>query len=291
MTMSAIGFALILTALQQPAYGDDLVVAAGDEYATNSQVEGPQLGDVEGPPPVPSTTETAGEGAQSTPEDKAEFQRLFGSVKPQGANKADRKVSKQTAEMAWPWWVWPVGLLAIGVLLIVRGRINKATIPVEAIKVVSRQAMGKEGTLALIEVHDGDSRKRRLLVGLGGGAPRLVADVSAWEVAVAAPSNIANDAVAIMGPDPEEQGVIEDVRPQLRVAPKAFETHLAQAADRVDAQPEVQATAKDNKADLIEEVLAQREQVRRESADVLSGTKGIRKARRKPTYSSREVVA
>ena len=50
-------------------------------------------------------------------------------------------------------------------------------------------------------------------------------------------------------------------------------------------------TSKDNKADLIEEVLAQREQVRRESADILSGTKGIRKARRKPTYSSREVVA
>ena len=288
--MSAIGFALILTALQQPAYGDDLVVAAGDEYATNSQVEGPMLGDVEGSflgSQDAETAETAGEGDESTAEDKAEFQRLFGSAKPQGANKADQKVAKQTAEMAWPWWVWPVGLLAIGVLLIVRGRINGAKVPVEAIKVVSRQAMGKEGTLALIEVHDGDSRKRRLLVGLGGGAPRLVADVSAWEVAVAAPSNIANDAVAIMGPDPEAQASVEDIRPQLHVAPKAFETHLAQAADRFDDQE----APMNNKADLIEEVLAQREQVRRESADILSGTKGIRKARRKPTYSSREVVA
>ena len=111
--------------------------------------------------------------------------------------------------------------------------------------------------------------------------------MSAWEVAVAAPSNIANDAVAIMGPDPEEQASVEEIRPQLRVAPKAFETHLAQAADRFDDQD----VSKDNKANLIEEVLAQREQVRRESADILSGTKGIRKARRKPTYSSREVVA
>ena len=153
--------------------------------------------------------------------------------------------------------------LAIGVLLIVRGRINGAKVPVEAIKVVS--VSYKEGTLALNEVHDGDSRKRRLLVGLGGGAPRLVADVSAWEVAVAAPSNIANDAVAIVGPDPEEQASVEEIRPQLRVAPKAFETHLAQAADRFDDQD----VSKDNKADLEEW---------REldgSPDILSGTKGL----------------
>ena len=287
MNVSAIGFALILTAFQQPAYGDDLVVAAGDEYATNNQTDEAQAGDFEGPVPAIGG-DSASEGAGETSEaDQAEFQRLFGANKPHGTQKADKKVAAQTAEMAWPWWVWPVGLLAIGVLLIVRGRINGAKVPVEAIKVVSRQAMGKEGTLALIEVHDGDSRKRRLLVGLGGGAPRLVADVSAWEVAVAAPSNIANDAVAIMGPDPEAQAGVEDIRPQLHVAPKAFETHLAQAADRFDDQE----APMNNKADLIEEVLAQREQVRRESADILSGTKGLRKARRKPTYSSREVVA
>lgn len=284
MTMSAIGFALILTALQQPAYGDTLVVAAGDEYATNSQTEGAQAGTFEGPVQVPSDAAAAAEGSAT---DAAEFDRLFGTMKTQGINKADQKVVAQTGEMAWPWWVWPMGLLAIGVLLIVRGRINNTKVPVEAIQVVSRQVMGKDGTLALIEVHDGDSRKRRLLVGLGGGAPRLVADVSAWEVAVAAPSNLANDAVAMMGPDPDEQVAVEEIRPQLRVAPKAFETHLAQASDRVDSQSPVT----ENKADLIEEVLAQREQVRRESADILSGTKGIRKARRKPTYSSREVVA
>ena len=286
MTMSAIGFALILTALQQPAYGDDLVVAAGDEYATNSQVDDLHAGPVEGPVMAPDESDDLAAAGGNTAAEQAEFQRLFGSVNSHGAEKADRKVALQTAEMAWPWWVWPVGLLAIGVLLIVRGRINSATVPVESIKVVSRQTMGKEGTLALIEVHDGDSRKRRLLVGLGGGAPRLVADVSAWEVAVAAPSNIANDAVAVMGPDPDTEVVGEDVRPQLRVAPKAFETHLAQATDRVEMKP----AANENKADLIEEVLAKREQVRRESADILSGTKGIRKARRKPTYSSREVV-
>ena len=287
MTMSAIGFALILTALQQPAYGEDLVVAAWDEYATDTQAEDPQADPQHGPQEM-SDTESVHDAPQSTAE-KAEFQRLFGAVKPQGATKADKAVATQTGEMAWPWWVWPVGILAIGVLLIVRSRITSTKVPVEAIKIVSRQAMGKDGTLALVEVHDGDSRKRRLLVGLGGGAPRLVADVSAWEVAVAAPSNIANDAVAVVGPDPDAQllAQAESAPPQLHVAPKAFDTHLAQATERVEAA----VPAKENKADLIEEVLAQREQVRRDSADVLSGTTGIRKARRKPTYSSREVVA
>jgi hypothetical protein len=118
-----------------------------------------------------------------------------------------------------------------------------------------------------------------------------VADVSAWEVAVAAPSNIANDAVAIMGPDPEPTPEsVPAIEPTpLHVAPRPFEGHLQQASKRFEAVEAPVETAS-NKAVLIEEVLAQREQVRRESADVLSGTQGIRQAKRKPTYSSREVV-
>ena len=204
--------------------------------------------------------------------------------------KADQQLVDQTAAVAWPWWSWPLGLLAIGVLLVIRGRVQNTKIPVEAIRVVSRQTMGKDGALALVEIHDGDARKRRLLVGLGGGAPRLVADVSAWEVAVAAPSNISNDAVAIMGPDPDDSG--HTAATPLNVAPQTFDGHLRDASMRYDGADSVSAEPPSaSKAVLIEEVLAQREQVRRESADVLHGTQGIRKAKRKPTYSSREVLA
>jgi hypothetical protein len=148
--------------------------------------------------------------------------------------------------------------------------------------------MGKDGTLALIEVHDGDSRKRRLLVGLGGGAPRLVADVSAWEVAVAAPSNIENQAVAIVGPDPhpEVAEAVNDRRANLHVA--SFDGHLHQAAELYSEAPRPKAPSKH---DLIEEVMAQRDQVRKTSDCAPGDERPIREARRKPSYSSREVVA
>ena len=102
MTMSAIGFALILTALQQPAYGDDLVVAAGDEYATNSQGEESQLGDIEGPALASSTAEAGAEADQGTVEDNAEFQRLFGDGGSQGLNKAET-AEKHGAEQVHIW--------------------------------------------------------------------------------------------------------------------------------------------------------------------------------------------
>jgi len=284
MKLSAIAFALILTAFQQPAYGDELVVAAGDEYATENVMAGPTQ--------APVDEQVASEPVPMGPAEDVEFQRLFGKTAPAPLPKADQKLVDSASQLAWPWWSWPLGLLAIGVLLIIRSRVQNPQIPVEAIRVVSRQTVGKDGTLALIEVHDGDSRKRRLLVGLGGGSPRLVADVSAWEVAVAAPSNISNDAVALVGPDPDSdpQVATSPTTAPLRVAPKPFEGHLQQASERYAVSEERSAPSSE-KADLIEEVLAQREQIRRDSASVLGGTKGIRQAKRKPTYSNREVVA
>jgi hypothetical protein len=278
MTLSAMAFALILTAFQQPAYGEELVIAAGDEYATDQQEMGPQLAPVE---------------ADSLELDEtAQFERLFGDEGPTGLSEADQAVVEKTHAIAWPWWSWPLGLFAIGALLIVRSRVQRQRVPIEAIHVVSRQHMGKDGTLALIEVQDGDSRKRRLLVGLGGGAPRLVADVSAWEVAVAAPSNIENQAVAIVGPDPHPDPhpelieAVEDRRASLHVA--SFDGHLHQAAQRYSEEPQPVAPSK---RDLIEEVMAQRDQVRLTSDCELGKERTIREARRKPTYSSREVVA
>jgi hypothetical protein len=209
-------------------------------------------------------------------------------------SNAEQSVVAQARAVAWPWWVWPLGLLVIGVLLIVRSRVQNQEFPAEAIRVLSRQVMGKDGTLALIEVHDGDSRKRRLLVGLGGGAPRLVADVSAWEVAVAAPSNIDNQAVAIVGPDPiptptattEINPPVKTARPTLRVA--SFDGQLREAVQRYDTPKDEPLSSK---RDLIDEVMAQREVVRKTSEGELSKTGSIRAAKPRPTYSTREVKA
>ena len=42
---------------------------------------------------------------------------------------------------------------------------------------MGRQPLGDRSALVLVEVEDGDGEKRRLLVGTGGQAPTLVADL------------------------------------------------------------------------------------------------------------------
>ncbi|MAY80163.1 MAG: hypothetical protein CL930_05180 [Deltaproteobacteria bacterium] len=286
MIKSAHVVALLLIALNQPAFGDTLVVAEEDGTATAPQEVEPVFGPVTSTEAALVSEPVGSDGINETDE----FQRLFGAQQG-GLPQNDKKIVDEAKTAAWPWWSWPLGLFAIGVLLIIRGRVTKASVQKQAMTVVARQDMGKEGTLALIELADGDSRTRRLLVGLGGGAPRLVADVSAWEVAVAAPSNIANDAVAMVGPDPDEStmGEPQDASKKIALVPKSFATHMSQANGRYTSdavQTPKEAPASPSRLDLIEEVLAVREQVRNES--VAKTNKG---RSRKPAYSSREIVA
>lgn len=286
MIKSAHVVALILIALNQPAYGDTLIVAEEDETATAPHEVEPVFG--------PATSAEAAKAPQEVGADGInegdEFQRLFGAQST-ALQKNDTKIVEEAKAAAWPWWSWPLGLFAIGVLLIIRGRVTKGAAQKQAMTIVARQDMGKEGTLALIELADGDRRTRRLLVGLGGGAPRLVADVSAWEVAVAAPSNIANDAVAMVGPDPDEavEPVSEPSTSKIALVRKSFSTHMSQANGRYETDETLSTPQEDSgpsRHDLIAEVLAAREQVRNES---VSTTKKARTG--KPAYSSREIVA
>ena len=286
MIKSAHVVALILIALNQPAYGDTLIVAEGDETATAPQEVEPVFGPVTSAEATKSSEEVGADGIN----EGDEFQRLFGA-QPSGLQQNDTKIVEEAKAVAWPWWSWPLGLFAIGVLLIIRGRVTKGAAQKQAMTIVARQDMGKEGTLALIELADGDSRTRRLLVGLGGGAPRLVADVSAWEVAVAAPSNIANDAVAMVGPDPDNlvERTPEQSGSKIALIPKSFSTHMSQANGRYeveDSAPVSEVGESPSRHDLIAEVLAVREQVRNESVSTTKKTRG-----RKPAYSSREIVA
>jgi len=288
MKLSALFVALILTATQATAYAESLVVAEEDGFASVDQMVGEM-------PPVlgPEAEADTPASAPVSPEEAAAFDRLFGEANQTAGEltKGEQQTVDTVSELAWPWWSLPLGLLAIGILLIIRGRVVSQKVPVEAIHVISRQAMGKDGTLALIEIHDGDARKRRLLVGLGGGAPRLVADVSAWEVAVAAPSNISNDAVAFVGPDPDVDalGDADERRSRLHVAPQTFGGHLKQAAQRYESQDSasIEDGAPDSsRKDLIESVLVKRDQARQETVGKLKSARAV-----KPEYSSREILA
>lgn len=78
---------------------------------------------------------------------------------------------------AVPTWLWVVGLLGGVGLLLLRSRTMKVLSGPKPIEVMTRTALGKDGSLAVVEVTEADGEKRRLLVGFGGGAPRLVADL------------------------------------------------------------------------------------------------------------------
>ena len=107
---------------------------------------------------------------------------------------------------------------------------------------------------------------------------------------MAAPSNISNDAVAVVGPDPDEGtlGDPEQRRSQLHVAPRTFGGHLEQAAQRYGIQDSAdhEGESDASRADLIESVLATRDQARQETVGKLTSTRSG-----KPAYSSRESLA
>jgi hypothetical protein len=77
-----------------------------------------------------------------------------------------------------PWWLWPMGLLgAAGVAgMVIRSR-KTDRIPGH-ITVLSRATLSRAASLAMIEVADSNGQTRRMLIGVGGGAPRLVSDLS-----------------------------------------------------------------------------------------------------------------
>jgi hypothetical protein len=76
-----------------------------------------------------------------------------------------------------PAWVWPAGLGALGLVGAagLRRQVRLSESP--AVQVVSRQSLGDKNALLVVEVTDAGGERRRLLLGTGGGAPALVADL------------------------------------------------------------------------------------------------------------------
>ena len=141
--------------------------------------------------PSPSVAESgasepapAGSGGASdippTPGERVLYDRLLGadlgvgSVPGEGTGPA---LGLEVQPPAVPTWLWGVGILGGFGLLLLRSRTIKALSGPKPISVLTRTALGKDGSLAVVEVAEADGEKRRLLVGFGGGAPRLVADL------------------------------------------------------------------------------------------------------------------
>ncbi len=102
--------------------------------------------------------------------DEAQYARLFG---------ADGTVSAAPERTpAFPLWVVPAAVGALGLYAAGRLRAPGETgRSAPGVKLVSRQAVGDKSHLVVVDVPSADGARRRLLVGTGGGAPSLVADL------------------------------------------------------------------------------------------------------------------
>ena len=81
---------------------------------------------------------------------------------------------------AWGLGLLVPALLVIAGLLLWRARLQaRLRGPGPGMRLLSRLPLGREGSLLLVEVDDGRGETRRLLLGAGGGAPRLVAELDA----------------------------------------------------------------------------------------------------------------
>ncbi len=128
-----------------------------------------------------------------TPAEEAEFTRLFGDAAADPAVVPVAEPPTASLPIAPP-WVWGVLLVAVAGLFYARSRLLKPPASGLNVRVVGRTLLGREGNLAVVEVSDG-GRVRRMLVGYGGGAPRLVADLTDADAEAAQPNPGAFQAV------------------------------------------------------------------------------------------------
>ena len=148
--------------------------AAGPSALAGSQGDGAPASDAIGdvtPEPQP---------VAPAPGEQVLYERLLGQqdpALPASGTEGTQGLALGVEAPTVPGWLWVVGILGGAALLLLRSRSLKALRGPAAIGVLSRSHLGKDGSLAIVEVAEADGEKRRLLVGFGGGAPRLVADL------------------------------------------------------------------------------------------------------------------
>jgi hypothetical protein len=101
--------------------------------------------------------------------------RLLGDAPPAGPTRTPTRVQEMDLPET-PGWIWPVGLTLLALMVGLRWQIQRVPSAPSKLRVSQRVILGRDGNLAVVEVGEGSDR-RRLLVGYGGGAPRLVAEL------------------------------------------------------------------------------------------------------------------
>ena len=105
--------------------------------------------------------------------------RLLGEIEEVPSDAID---FQSLPEDGFPLWVYPLGMLAIVVLLLSRWKRSAPVNPGE-IRIVSKTSLGREGSLVIVEVGSDDGVSKKLLLGLhGNSTPRLIDYLSSEEV-------------------------------------------------------------------------------------------------------------
>ncbi|MEC7949148.1 MAG: hypothetical protein VX265_16380 [Myxococcota bacterium] len=214
--------------------------------------------------PAAAAEETVADPMASTPREQALYERLLGADETRPVSDADTPPAAglDIEAPTVPGWLWVVGGVGGVGLLLLRSRSLKALRGPDAIAVVSRSQLGKDGSLAVVEVAEADGEKRRLLVGFGGGAPRLVADLGR-------PFPDAPDGFVPLAPTPLVERA-EERGPRARAGgagagpqPSAKAANAWARAVRESGGPGPAPGTRgrlERRHDLIEEVLAEREE-------------------------------
>jgi hypothetical protein len=122
-------------------------------------------------------------GEPSPPPDRREaedatYERLFGAADEPGAPAERGPVVAPSLPFQSPVWVWAV-IVGLG-LAWVAGKVwerRRVVVAPASLRVISTTALGQGGGISVVEVKDADGALRRLLVGHGGGAPRLIVEL------------------------------------------------------------------------------------------------------------------
>jgi hypothetical protein len=155
--------------------------AAQPTAAPGSTVAAPVVGSGE-PSPAPDAREA----------EEATYERLFGAADEPGTPAERSPVVAPSLPFQSPVWVWAV-IVGLG-LAWVAGKVwerRRVAVAPASLRVISTTSLGQGGGISVVEVKDADGALRRLLVGHGGGAPRLIVELDGLRDFGAAESTVA----------------------------------------------------------------------------------------------------
>lgn len=227
-----------------PADGSESQASTRSDSVTASSAGGASAAAAAQNELVPSDGTAAEAGGDASLE--ALNRKLLGDVPDTLSSPTERRMEQMDLPET-PGWIWPVGLTLLALLIGLRWQLNRGTEAPSRLRVVQRVMLGRDGNLAVVEVGD-EGDRRRLLVGYGGGAPRLVAELDVPDTMPTGPS--VGDTSAAQG----WQRALRRAMPGGVVPPGSGPTAQTAGVTGAEAEPRLRP-----RTSLIAEVLAERD--------------------------------